>query len=60
MEADEVNQVITRNMQLADTLKIQGTPAFIIDETIIPGAIGYDGLTAAVKQVRDKGGCQLC
>lgn len=60
MEAEEVNQVITRNMQLADSLKIQGTPAFIIDETVIPGAVGFDALAAAVKQVRDNGGCKLC
>ncbi len=60
MEADEVNQIIARNMQLADSLKIQGTPAFIIDETIIPGAVGYEALAAAVKQVRDSGGCKLC
>ena len=60
MEADEVNQIINRNMQLADSLKIQGTPAFIIDETVIPGAVGFDALAAAVKQVRDNGGCKLC
>jgi len=60
MEGDEVSQVIARNMQLADALKIQGTPAFIIDETVIPGAVGYDALAAAVKQVRDNGGCKLC
>src|SRR5262245_37130164 len=60
MQADEVNQVINRNMQLADSLKIQGTPAFIIDETVIPGAVGFDALAAAVKQVRDNGGCKLC
>ncbi|MGE4248543.1 MAG: DsbA family protein [Parvibaculaceae bacterium] len=60
MEAEEVAQVITRNMQLADTLKIQGTPAFIIDETVIPGAVGFEALAAAVKQVRDNGGCKLC
>ena len=60
MEGDEVSQVITRNMQLADSLKIQGTPAFIIDETVIPGAVGYEALAAAVKQVRDNGGCKLC
>jgi protein-disulfide isomerase len=60
MGADEVTQVITRNMQLADSLKIQGTPAFIIDETVIPGAVGFDALAAAVKQVRDSGGCKLC
>ncbi|MFZ5676649.1 MAG: DsbA family protein [Pseudomonadota bacterium] len=60
MEADEVNQVIGRNMQLADSLKIQGTPAFIIDETVIPGAVGYEALAAVVKQIRDNGGCKLC
>lgn len=60
MGTDEVKQVITRNMQLADSLKIQGTPAFIIDETVIPGAVGFDALQAAVKQVRDSGGCKLC
>jgi protein-disulfide isomerase len=60
MEADEVTQIITRNIQLADSLKIQGTPAFIIDETVIPGAVGYDALAAAIKQVRDNGGCKLC
>jgi len=60
MEAEEVNQVITRNMQLADSLKIQGTPAFIIDETVIPGAVGYEALAAVVKQIRDNGGCKLC
>jgi protein-disulfide isomerase len=41
-------------------LKIQGTPAFIIDQTVIPGAVGFDALAAAVKQVRDNGGCKLC
>jgi protein-disulfide isomerase len=60
MAADEVSSILKRNMGLADALNIQGTPAFIIDETIIPGAVGYDGLVAAVKQVRDHGGCQLC
>ena len=54
------DRVITRNMQLADSLKIQGTPAFIIDETVIPGAVGFEALAAAVKQVRDNGGCKLC
>ena len=60
MQSDEVTGIISRNMQLAESLKIQGTPAFIIDQTIIPGAVGFDALTAAVKQVRDNGGCKLC
>jgi protein-disulfide isomerase len=60
MDSAEVTAVIDANMKLAETLTIQGTPAFIVDRTLIPGAIGYDGLTAAVKDVRDTGGCQVC
>jgi protein-disulfide isomerase len=55
-----VSDVIEANMKLAEALAIQGTPAFIIDETLIPGAVGFDALTAAVKQVREAGGCKLC
>jgi protein-disulfide isomerase len=60
MASDDITSVIKRNMSLADALNIQGTPAFVVDERIIPGAIGYDGLAAAVKEVRDGGGCQSC
>lgn len=60
MEMPEINDVIAANMKLAEELNIQGTPAFIIDRTLIPGAIGYDGLTAAVRDVRATGGCQVC
>ena len=60
MQAPEVAEIINGNMKLAETLAIQGTPAFIIDETVIPGAVGYEALAATVKQVRDNGGCKLC
>lgn len=60
MDAAGVAEVINGNMKLAEALSIQGTPAFIIDETVIPGAVGFDALAAAVKQVRDNGGCKLC
>jgi protein-disulfide isomerase len=60
MAGADVSAVIDANMQLAESLTIQGTPAFIIDRTLIPGAIGYAGLAAAVKGVRDAGGCQVC
>ena len=45
---------------MAQALGIQGTPAFIIDQTLIPGALGYDGLTSAVAAVKDAGGCKSC
>ena len=60
MESEEIGDVLEANMSLAQKLGIQGTPAFIIDETLIPGAIGFEALTASVKQVRDQGGCKLC
>ncbi len=60
MEAATVTDAIQQNMQLAETLKINGTPAFIIDQTLIPGAIGYAGLAASIDQVRKAGGCQIC
>lgn len=60
MESEEIDAILEANMSLAQKLGIQGTPAFIIDETLIPGAIGFEGLTASVKQVRDQGGCKVC
>jgi protein-disulfide isomerase len=60
MDGAEVSATLDANMKLAEALTIQGTPAFIIDKTLIPGAIGFEGLAAAVKQVRDAGGCQVC
>jgi protein-disulfide isomerase len=60
MKAEDVKEVIATNMKLSEALRIQGTPAFIVDQTFIPGAIGFDGLMAAVKKVRDTGGCQVC
>jgi protein-disulfide isomerase len=60
MKAQEVQDTLAANMKLSEALRLQGTPAFIVDQTFIPGAIGFDGLMAAVKKVRDSGGCQVC
>jgi protein-disulfide isomerase len=60
MNGQEVKDTLAANMKLSEALRVQGTPAFIVDQTFIPGAIGFDGLVAAVKKVRDAGGCQVC
>lgn len=60
MESPDVASVINATSDLANKLNIGGTPAFIIDETLIPGAIGYEGLAAAVQEVRAAGGCKVC
>lgn len=60
METPEVSSVIDRNMQLADALGLQGTPAFLIDQHLIPGAVGYTALAEVVAGVRRDGGCKVC
>ena len=59
MQSPEIDTIIAQNMRLAEALNIQGTPAFVIDETLIPGAVGYEALKAAVAQVRESG-CKIC
>ena len=62
MEADkaEHDKILGETQQLARTLGINGTPAFIIDGTLVPGAAPYEQLADSVKGVRDAGGCKFC
>lgn len=45
---------------LAQSLAINGTPAFIVDDKVSPGYLPADGLTAMIEEVRTGGGCKLC
>ena len=60
MQSPEIAHVIDRNQKLAQLMAINGTPAFIIDRKVIPGYLPKEGLAAAIKQVRDTGGCAAC
>jgi protein-disulfide isomerase len=60
MEKPEVQALIDLNMSLAESLNIQGTPAFLIDEHLFPGAVGFSALAEAVQAVRGAGGCKVC
>lgn len=60
MESPAVADIISRNRKLAETLGINGTPGFVIDDEIIPGYVPKEGLAAAIKDVRDSGGCKVC
>ena len=60
MESPEVAEVIDRNQKLAQAMAINGTPAFIIDRKVVPGYLPKEGLAAAVKEIRDAGGCMVC
>ncbi|HEY2889979.1 MAG TPA: DsbA family protein [Dongiaceae bacterium] len=52
MQKPEIKDQIGRNYHLADKLNIQGTPAFIIGDVLLPGAASFDDLTEAFKHAR--------
>jgi protein-disulfide isomerase len=49
-----------KNQELATALAIGGTPAFVIDNQVVPGYLPKDGLMASVNKVREQGGCKVC
>jgi protein-disulfide isomerase len=59
MQAPEVQEVIDRNMKLAEALGLRGTPAFLIGEQLLPGALPYRVLEQTIATVR-KDGCKIC
>jgi protein-disulfide isomerase len=60
MNDKAIAERIEQNHQLASMLGIDGTPAFVIDQQLIPGALGYEALAAAIGDVRASGGCKVC
>jgi len=56
MAAPDIQEIIKRNYALADALDIQGTPAFIVGETIVPGATDLDNLRRLITEARKTSG----
>lgn len=52
MTSKEVEQGLIDSARLAEELKINGTPAFIIGGQLIPGAIGYDHMAGLIAETR--------
>ncbi|MEQ8965175.1 MAG: DsbA family protein [Azospirillaceae bacterium] len=52
MGAPAVTAEIDANLELARALGVRGTPAFLIGDELIPGAVGYDGLKQAIEAER--------
>ena len=52
MEAPEIGKHFEANTNLAQNLAINGTPAYVILDSIVPGALGYDALAEKVSNVR--------
>ena len=54
MAAPEVAQALKANSALADVLDIHGTPAFIIGDRVVPGAVDLDALKTMVADARKR------
>ncbi|HUC73563.1 MAG TPA: DsbA family protein, partial [Stellaceae bacterium] len=52
MASPEITQTIKANMKLGDTLDIHGTPAFVIGDKVVPGAVDLDALKTMVADAR--------
>ena len=52
MDSPEIQAMIARNHDLAQALQINGTPAFVIGDTLIPGAVDRKTIERLVAQVR--------
>jgi protein-disulfide isomerase len=60
MEAPKVTEILQRTYALAESLGINGTPSFLVDQSITPGYVTHDVLAKIVADVRDNGGCKVC
>jgi protein-disulfide isomerase len=56
MISPETEAEISRNYELAQALNIRGTPAFVIGEELVPGAIGPERMQALIERARASDG----
>jgi protein-disulfide isomerase len=56
MQDPAILETINRNYALADALGIKGTPAFIIGDELVPGAITVEDMQKRIAAVRNKPG----
>jgi protein-disulfide isomerase len=54
MASDEVSQTIAENRTLAQALGIDGTPCYVIGDTLVLGAVGLDALKEKIQTARDQ------
>ncbi|MDX1950073.1 MAG: DsbA family protein [Rickettsiales bacterium] len=50
--SSEVENILSQNRAIAEQVGVQGTPAFIIDNQIIKGALGYDAFANAINKAK--------
>lgn len=52
MEAPEVAEALARNHALAEMLQVRGTPAFVIGDQVVPGAISMERMRELIAAER--------
>jgi len=55
MDDPKLKAIIDRNMALASALGVRGTPAFVIGNQFVPGAVDADTLKRMISDARTKG-----
>lgn len=54
LSSPAVEQALATNLQLQRQLDLSGTPAWVVGDKVLVGAVGYDALKAAIAEVRAK------
>ncbi|MEZ5932509.1 MAG: DsbA family protein [Alphaproteobacteria bacterium] len=52
MASEDITKAIDANYKLASALGIEGTPAFVVGETLVPGAVDKARLAALIEETR--------
>lgn len=52
MQSPDIDRIISRNMELARALGINGTPGFIVGDQLVPGAVDKEALEKLVAEAR--------
>ncbi len=53
MASEDIEAIIRRNHDLAQRLGINGTPAFVFGDTLVPGAVDAETMRSLVAKARD-------
>ena len=56
VDADKIASEITANLNLQRQLQLTGTPSWVIGDTVLNGAVGYDAIKKAIAETRAKRG----
>jgi protein-disulfide isomerase len=55
MASSDVDAGLRQTMKVADDLQINGTPTFVLGDSVVVGAVGYDDLKAKIDDVHKCG-----